>query len=218
MRRRSGQTISVSLDMSKACLFDAQTGTSDQLKVWRRFAPTLACERSLSLSFAHYPSLRDRVVFITGGGSGIGAAMVEAFWRQGAKVAFVDIAEAESAALVDRLADGARKPLFIPCDLLKIPALEAAIDEVGRQLGPIQALINNAANDTRQKLDTVSEADWDRTMGVNLKHQFFAARAGCTSRMRGLGRRQRSVIFSSIAWMHGGSTDMTGYATAKATP
>ncbi len=165
------------------------------------------------MAFAQYPSLRDRVVFITGGGSGIGAAMVEAFFAQGATVGFVDIAHADSRALVERLADGARRPLFLPCDLLDIPALEAAMEEVQLKLGPIRALINNAANDNRQKADEVTEADWDRTMGVNLKHQFFAARAA-HRQMRANGGGS-IVNFSSIAWMHGGET-MSGYATAKA--
>ena len=164
------------------------------------------------MSFAQYPSLRDRVVFITGGGSGIGAAMVEAFFAQGATVGFVDIALAESRTLVERLADGARRPLFLPCDLRDIPALEAAMEDVQLKLGPIGALINNAANDNRQKVDEVTEADWDRTMGVNLKHQFFAARAA-HRQMRANGGGS-IVNFSSIAWMHGGEA-MTGYATAK---
>jgi NAD(P)-dependent dehydrogenase (short-subunit alcohol dehydrogenase family) len=165
------------------------------------------------LSFAQYPSLRDRVVFITGGGSGIGAAMVEAFCAQGAAVAFVDIAEGESKTLVERLGEAAHKPLFLHCDILDIPRLEAAIAQTRERLGPIRTLINNAANDRRQKIGEASEADWDWAMGVNLKHQFFAARAA-RAQMRESGGGA-IVNFSSIAWMHGGS-DMTGYVTAKA--
>ncbi len=129
------------------------------------------------MSFARYPSLQGRVVFVTGGGSGIGAAMVEAFAAQGALVAFVDILEAESRALVERLGDAAACPLFIRCDLLDIVALRAAIASARERLGPIGVLVNNAANDTRQEIDEVTEADWDRTMGLNLNHQFFAAQA-----------------------------------------
>ena len=109
------------------------------------------------MSFARYPSLIDKVVFITGGGSGIGAAMVEAFAAQKANVAFVDIA-----------------------------ALETAMEEVRQRLGPIGVLINNAANDQRQDVDGTSEEDWDRAMTLNLKHQFFAAQIARRS-MRELG-------------------------------
>src|ERR1700727_902987 len=98
------------------------------------------------MSFARYPSLIDKVVFITGGGSGIGAAMVEAFVLQRANVAFVDILEGESAELVERLRAPGNTPLFIRCDLTDLSALEAAMQEVHERLGAIQALVNNAAN------------------------------------------------------------------------
>jgi NAD(P)-dependent dehydrogenase (short-subunit alcohol dehydrogenase family) len=165
------------------------------------------------MSFARYPSLQGRVAFITGGGSGIGAAMVEAFAAQGALVAFVDILEAESRALVERLAVGGARPLFISCDLLDIAALRAAIASVRERLGPIGVLVNNAANDTRQEVDQVTEADWDRMMGLNLKHQFFAAQA-VRPQMREIGAGS-IVNFSSIAWM-AAPPRMSPYATAKA--
>ncbi|GLS18713.1 dehydrogenase [Labrys miyagiensis] len=165
------------------------------------------------MTFARYSSLQNRVAFITGGGSGIGASIVEAFVEQGAQVAFVDILEDESRALAERLAEKGKKPLFIACDLLDIKALDVAITTVRDTLGPIQVLVNNAANDTRQEVDAVTEADWDRTMSLNIKHQFFAAQA-VGRQMRTLGAG--SIInFSSIAWM-GGAGAMTTYATAKA--
>ena len=165
------------------------------------------------MSFARYPSLHGRVVFVTGGGSGIGAAIVEAFAGQGASVAFVDILRAESEALVERLSEGRARPLFIQCDLLDIAALRAAITEVRERLGPIGVLVNNAANDSRHDFDGVTEADWDRAMGLNLKHQFFAAQA-VRPQMREIG--DGSIVnFSSVAWMHGPAR-MSPYATAKA--
>ena len=127
------------------------------------------------MSYARYPSLLDRVVFVTGGGSGIGAGIVEAFVAQKANVAFVDIAVEASKALVAELGASGPAPLFIQCDLTDIAALEAAMEEVRQRLGPIGVLINNAANDQRQVADEASEEDWDRTMALNLKHQFFAA-------------------------------------------
>ena len=163
--------------------------------------------------FARYPSLHDRVVFITGGGSGIGAAMVEAFVAQKSNVAFVDIAAEASKALAARLGASGPAPLFLHCDLADIAALEAAMEEVRQRLGPIGVLINNAANDQRQEVDEASEADWDRAMALNLKHQFFAAQIARRS-MRDLGGGA-IVNFSSAAWMVG-IARLSIYSAAKA--
>jgi NAD(P)-dependent dehydrogenase (short-subunit alcohol dehydrogenase family) len=165
------------------------------------------------VSFACYPSLADRVVFITGGGSGIGAAMVEAFARQDARVAFVDIQTEPSEALVKSLGDVRHPPLFIRCDLADIEALRAAIARAKAERGPIAVLVNNAANDDRHDFDTVTPDYWDRAMAVNLRHQFFAAQA-VRPQMRALGGGA-IINFSSIAWMRG-VTRMIVYSSAKA--
>src|SRR5487761_2441742 len=102
----------------------------------------------MSEASAIYPSLKDRVVFVTGGASGIGAEEVAQFARQGAKVAFVDIADDAAATLMDALGSaGHAAPFYQHCDLRDIAALRAAIAEAGRRLGPITVLVNNAAND-----------------------------------------------------------------------
>src|ERR1700690_3632997 len=101
------------------------------------------------MTFTTYPSLVDRVVFVTGGGSGIGAALVEAFAGNGARVAFVDIDVGASEALVRALAGARHAPRFIRCDLTDIAALRAAIADVDKTLGAIGVLVNNAANDER---------------------------------------------------------------------
>lgn len=164
-------------------------------------------------SFARYPSLVDRVVFITGGASGIGAAMVEAFARNGARVAFVDIAAETSLALVASLKGPFPAPLFIRCDLLDIDALRAAVARVRSEVGPVAVLVNNAASDDRHKIDEVSPDYWDRAMNLNLRHQFFAAQA-VRPHMQELGFG--SIInFSSTAWMFGGA-DFVAYSAAKA--
>ena len=164
------------------------------------------------MSHARYPSLHDRVVFISGGGTGIGAAMVEAFVAQGANVAFVDIAREESLRLVERAA-GPQKPLFIECDLTSLAALEAAMVETRQRLGPIAVLVNNAANDTRRVFGEVTEADLDQAMAVNLKHQFFAAQIAAQS-MREIGGGS-IVNLSSVAWMRGVAR-LAVYSAAKA--
>ena len=165
------------------------------------------------MPYARYPSLLDKVVFVTGGGSGIGAAVVEAFVAQKANVAFVDVQVEASKALAARLAATGQPPLFIKCDLTDINALESAMEEARQRLGPIGVLINNAANDDRESADEVSEDDWDRAMAVNLKHQFFAAQIARRS-MRELGGGA-IVNFSSTAWMIGVDR-LSVYSAAKA--
>ena len=164
--------------------------------------------------FAQYPSLRDLVVLITGGGSGIGAAMVEHFALQGARVAFLDVADESATKLVSDLNTRcAHCPVFLHCDLTDITALRAAVAQVESQLGPVRVLVNNAANDDRHKFADVTPEYWDARMNVNLRHQFFATQAvapGMTSAGGG------SIInMSSIAWMIP-STGLPAYITAKA--
>jgi NAD(P)-dependent dehydrogenase (short-subunit alcohol dehydrogenase family) len=165
------------------------------------------------MSFARYPSLADRVAFVTGGGSGIGAAIVQALAKQGARVAFVDILEDASHSLIQQLSDLDHQPLFIQCDLTDIGALRQAIQRVYQELGPIGILVNNAASDERHEVDKVTPDYWDSAMDVNLRHQFFAAQA-VRPHMQELGNGT-IINFSSIVWVFGGAA-FVAYATAKA--
>lgn len=150
---------------------------------------------------ARYPSLDDRTVFVTGGGSGIGESIVEHFCAQNSRVAFVDIAVEPSRALAERIAArGHARPLFIPCDLRDIEALRAAVARVGRELGPIRALVNNAGNDDRHRVEDVTPAYWDERIATNLRHQFFAAQA-VIPQMKAAGGGS-IVNFGSISWMN----------------
>ncbi|HQT77289.1 MAG: 3-oxoacyl-ACP reductase [Rhodospirillales bacterium 20-64-7] len=164
--------------------------------------------------FAVYPSLRDRVVLVTGGASGIGAEEVTQLARQGAKVAFLDIADAEASVLIDNLRqEGLPPPLYLTCDLRDVTALQAAIAEVGRRLGAITVLVNNAANDHRHEWEDVTAEYWDERMATNLRHQFFAIQA-VAPMMRAAGGG--SIInFGSISW-HTNQGGMPAYTTAKA--
>ncbi|WP_441236450.1 SDR family NAD(P)-dependent oxidoreductase [Bradyrhizobium sp. 930_D9_N1_4] len=161
-----------------------------------------------------YSSLAGRVVLITGGASGIGAAFVRAFAAQTARVAFLDIDQEAGKALAREVTNSSgSEPLFVPCDLLDIDALRAAIAQVHRSLGNAAVLVNNAANDKRQVLAEVTPAEFDWTIGVNLKHVFFAAQAVVPQmQARGGG----SIInLSSVAWMRGAPA-LPVYAAAKA--
>ena len=163
---------------------------------------------------AIYPSLRGRVVFVTGGASGIGAAEVTAFAQQGAQVAFVDIADNAALALCQSLRDaGHPEPFFQHCDLTDIAALQAAIAAVARKLGPVTVLVNNAANDQRHAWQDVTPAFWDERMATNLRHQFFAIQA-VAPMMKAAGGGS-IVNFGSISW-HSNTGGMPAYTTAKA--
>lgn len=163
-----------------------------------------------------YPSLQDRVVFITGGATGIGATLVEEFFRQGARVAFVDIQEEAARELVDRLGDSARDrsaPKFYRCNLIDIAELQRVIASVRSEVGPISVLLNNAADDARHDFTTVTPEYWDQRIAVNLRHFFFAIQA-VYPQMKELGGG--SVInFGSMSW-HEAQGGMPGYTTSKA--
>ncbi|MND46022.1 (S)-1-Phenylethanol dehydrogenase [compost metagenome] len=165
------------------------------------------------MSGAVYPSLKGRLVVVTGGGSGIGAGVVEAFARQGARVVFFDIAEADARALEASLAQLDPTPVFQVCDLTQVEALQAALGEVIARFGPIDVLINNAASDDRHALAEVTPAYWDDRIAVNLRHLYFAAQTAAPA-MREQGR---GVILNlgSISW-HLGLPDLSIYETAKA--
>ena len=126
---------------------------------------------------AIYPSLRDRVVLVSGGGSGIGEEIVRHFLQQGAKVGFIDNAEAPTREMLTALAADGHHPHWENADLTDIDAVRAAIARVRDAYGPIEILVNNAANDQRVKVEDVTSEYWDNRLAVNLKHQFFCTQA-----------------------------------------
>ncbi len=155
-----------------------------------------------------YHSLEGCSVLITGGASGIGGAMVEAFAAQGARVSFIDIDANAAAAMADRT--GAR---FVPCDITDIAALRAAIADIEQASGGIDALINNAGKDDRQVVGEVEPESWRRMLSLNLDHQFFASQAVAPAMMaRGHGA---IIMLGSISWMRG-RPGMVSYTTSKA--
>ena len=163
---------------------------------------------------AQYPEFRDRSVVVTGGGSGIGAAIVEGFARQGAKVSFIDIAEEESHALAYRLSRDSLHPVrFHHADLRDIEALRKTVEAIVADCGPIGVLVNNAARDDRHDFDQVTPDYWDNNQATNLRHVFFAAQAVAPS-MREAGGGA-IINMSSIAFMLN-MPDFPAYTTAKA--
>ena len=162
---------------------------------------------------AHFPSLKDKRVFITGGGTGIGAAMVTAFAEQGAQVAFVDMAEAESAQLANTIAtNGHLKPWWRVCDVRDVSALKQTIDAAVNELGDFSALVNNVARDDRHTLESVTPEYWDERMAVNQRPAFFAIQAIVPSMQRMKGGAV--INMGSTGWQTKGGT-YPCYAIAK---
>ena len=160
------------------------------------------------MTYATYPSLRDRTVIVSGGSTGLGAEFVRQFAAQGARVGFLDIDVANGEALAAELGQS-----FIPCDVRDIPALESALDELTLQLGPATVLVNNAAHDKRHSIDELDVEYWDDRMAVNLRHQFFASRR-IAPIMKAAGGG--SIINLGSISAHIYLADLVGYITAKA--
>jgi len=150
--------------------------------------------------YATFHDLAGVSVFITGGGSGIGAALTEGFLGQGAKVAFVQRSDATAFCDEMEARYGAR-PHFIPCDITNVSSLRAAIEEAADLHGPVTVLVNNAANDQRHKTEEVTEEFWDWSQSLNLKAYFFACQA-VVAGMRAAGGGA-IVNFTSISYMMG---------------
>ena len=160
---------------------------------------------------ARYPDLAGRTVFVSGGGSGIGAAFVRAFAAQDARVFFVDIADEPSCALERELGANVR---YRRCDVRDVAALQGAIEEARAAFGPVRVLLNNAARDDRHTLDEVTAAYWDENIAVNLRHHLFAAQAAARQ-MIAAGGGGAIINLGSVAWMRG-HPQLAVYATSKA--
>lgn len=166
-------------------------------------------------SHAVYPSLKDQVVVVTGGATGIGAEVARQFHSQGARVYILDIDDAAGSALAESLSkpksDGAAT--YAHCDVTDCAALRSAIERIARQNGRINTLVNNAANDSRHDWRDLDPQAWDACLNVNLRHHFFAAQAAHPF-IRDAGGGA-IICMGSIAWLNG-TTEMIGYTTAKA--
>ena len=159
---------------------------------------------------ATFHDLKDASVFVTGGGSGIGAALTEGFAAQGAKVAFLD--RDDYSGFAKELGDKYdHTPLFFQCDVTDTEALQTAITEAATTNGPLKAMVNNAANDQRMVADDVTVAQWDEMIDVNLKHYFFASQTAAANMPDG-----GSIINFSSGSVHMGAAGMAPYVTSNA--
>ena len=162
------------------------------------------------MTFGTYPSLIGQTVFVTGGATGIGADIVRAFCGQGAKVGFIDVQDAPARALRVECENAV---WYRNCDVTDITALRSSLDDCADTIGNITVLVNNAANDTRIRIDDVTPETWDASLDVNLRPHFFAAQAVRPGMAAAGGGA--IINLSSISW-HYGPGDMAPYASAKA--
>jgi len=161
-----------------------------------------------------YPNLRDRVVVVTGGASGIGEAIVEAFAMQNSRVAFLDIQDAAAGNLVQKIESaGFTPPVYIHCDLSDPPDIKASVERILQRFKIVDVLVNNAGNDSRHSIEEVTPEYWDQAMAVNLKHQFFMSQAIIPSMKQAGGGS--IVNLSSISWVIP-SVGLPVYVAAKA--
>ncbi|HEY8609497.1 MAG TPA: SDR family oxidoreductase [Noviherbaspirillum sp.] len=163
---------------------------------------------------ARFPSLAGKRVFVTGGGSGIGAAIVSAFAAQGAQVAFIDIARDASLALCESIAaSGAPAPVFRECDIRDVAALQSTMRDLAAAMGDFDVLVNNAGNDQRHRPEEVTPAFWDNCVAINQRPMFFA----CQAVMAGMKRRGGGAIINlgSTSW-HIANGGYPVYTTTKA--
>jgi D-xylose 1-dehydrogenase len=169
---------------------------------------------SQQMNHATYPSLRDRVVFVSGGSSGIGAALVRAFAAQGARVAFCGTKVDGGAALIEEVvAAGQPRPWYRACDVRDITAYQELLAHAIADLGAIRVLVNNAGRDDRHAMEDVTPHMWDERIALNLKHYFFAIQAV----VPGMAAAGGGVVVNmgSVSWMRG-RPNLVGYTTAKA--
>ncbi len=166
------------------------------------------------MTLSNYNDLKNKTILITGGGSGIGASMVRNFSQQGARVSFISIDDEESHALCIEVEEltGIR-PLFVHCDVTDVTQIKSAIAQIGEVTGDIEVLINNAANDSRHQLDSLSAAQWDASMNVNLRPHFFTAQA-VVEGMKQSGQGSIINVGSNSALL--GLSGYPAYVTAKA--
>jgi D-xylose 1-dehydrogenase len=164
--------------------------------------------------YTQYTSLNGRVVFISGGSSGIGAELVRAFAMQGAKVAFCGTRPDGGKALIDEVvAAGHAAPWYAACDVRDVGAYQGLLARVALDLGPVRVLVNNAGRDDRHAMEDVTPEFWDDRLALNLKHYFFAIQAVAPGMAAAGGG---SVVnMGSVSWMRG-RPNLVGYTTAKA--
>jgi D-xylose 1-dehydrogenase len=167
------------------------------------------------MQFALYPSLAEKLVFISGGSSGIGAEIVKAFAAQGSQVTFCGTKPEGGDALIESISSAGHKvPYYEACDVRDIAALQAMLERIHQHYGPIRVLVNNAGRDDRHSLDELTPEYWDNCLNINLRHQVFATQS-VARQLKAASLGGSIINMGSISWMRG-RPNLIGYTSAKA--
>ena len=165
-------------------------------------------------TYGTYPSLEDRVVVITGGSAGIGAAMVTAFYEQGSKVAFLDIDKDKAFNLKSSLnIPNKFEPYFIECDVTNIKKLQESLKQISNNVGKIHTMINNAGGNVRMAVNDIKLEDWENFQSLNIRHVLFASQVAFSD-MKEI--RDGSIINFTSPTFRRRKEGWAGYAAAKA--
>jgi len=132
--------------------------------------------------------LDGRVAVVTGGGSGLGAAMAAGLVQAGASAVIVDVNDAGAAETVDFIEQGGGEAVSMPCDVTDKAAVDALADRVASELGRVDILVNSAGTAFRCPAEEFPEDRFDAIIGLNLKGSYLACQAfGRTMLAQGKG-------------------------------
>jgi 3-oxoacyl-[acyl-carrier protein] reductase len=159
--------------------------------------------------------LKDQVAIVTGAGRNIGEDVSKLFVEEGAKVAVVDLdAGRGSGVAADINAKHPGRAISVVCDVASSSSVDSMVQQVVKEFGGVDILVNNAAWTDHKTIFDISEEEWDRTMNVCLRSVWYCTRAAAKVMID--QKRKGKIINVASTSGHWGRKEATAYTTAKA--